>query len=559
MGWDLACPDWEARIRAGRSLVPPLPLDDVAADRAVKVFNRLRLADVPGNPRLADAAGDWFRDIVRALFGSWDEATKTRHIREIFALVPKKNSKTSYGAGLMLTALILNQRPKGKFLLVAPTQDVTELAFDQCRGMIDLDAYLTKRFHVQTHLKKITDRTNGATLEVMSFDPNVLTGQKPTGFLVDEVHVVSKSAKAPSAIGQLRGGMIAQPEAFGLFITTQSEQAPVGVFRAELNRARAIRDGRATGPVLPVLYEFPDDIASDQTKWRDPTNWRMVAPNAGRSITVDRLVQEFDTAQQLGAEEVQRWASQHLNIEIGLGLRSDRWAGADLWQSAAEEVSGPEDLLERCDVIVAGLDGGGADDLFALALIGREHETRRWLMWGKCWAHRIVLERRKQLATTLQDFAHTGELTFVDEPGPEVEEAADLIARVDEAGLLGGVGLDPMGIGEVVDALAERGIEGTDRVKGVPQGWKLSAAIKTLERKLANGTFAHAGQPIMAWNVGNAKVEARGNAVAIDKAAAGSAKIDLLAATLNAAVLMSLNPEASGGPSVYETRDMLVI
>ena len=37
MGWDLACPDWEARIRAGRSLVPPLPLDDVAADRAVSI------------------------------------------------------------------------------------------------------------------------------------------------------------------------------------------------------------------------------------------------------------------------------------------------------------------------------------------------------------------------------------------------------------------------------------------------------------------------------------------------------------------------------------------
>lgn len=544
MAWDLSCPDWQRRIRAGEPLVPKLPLDNVEAERAVKVFNRLRLADVPGTPTMGEAAGDWFRDIVRALFGSWDAETQTRHIREVFGLVPKKNSKTSNGALLMLTALILNKRPNGAFLLVAPTQDVTELAFDQCAGAVDLDSFLAKRFKVQAHLKTITDRTTGATLEVMSFDPNVLTGQKPTGFLLDELHVVSKSAKAPSAVGQLRGGMIAQPEAFGVFITTQSEQPPVGVFKAELNRARAIRDGRAAGPLLPVLYEFPDDIAADPARWRDVANWHMVTPNNGRSITVGRLVEEFATAEQLGADEVQRWASQHLNIEIGLGLRSDRWAGADLWPAAAEPGMTLQTILATCEVVVVGVDGGGADDLFGLAVLGREKGTLRWKLWVKCWAQRIVLERRKQIASQLLDLQRAGELVFVDEPGPEVDEIADLIAQIDEAGLLASVGLDPMGIGEVVDALAERGIEGNDRVVGIPQGWKLNASIKTVERKLANGTMVHADQPIMAWAVGNAKAEAKGNAVAIDKAAAGTAKIDPLVATFNAVALMSRNPEA---------------
>jgi hypothetical protein len=31
-----------------------------------------------------------------------------------------------------------------------------------------------------------------------------------------------------------------------------------------------------------------------------------------------------------GTGEIVRWASQHLNIEIGLALRSDRWVGAEL-------------------------------------------------------------------------------------------------------------------------------------------------------------------------------------------------------------------------------------
>lgn len=552
MAWDLSCRDWDARIRSGRSMVPDLPLNAAAADRAVRVFNRLKLADVPGNPLLADAAGDWFRDIVRALFGSWDPATKTRHIREIFALVAKKNSKTSYGAGLMLTALVLNERPLGKFLLVAPTQDVTELAFGQAAGMIRLDEYLEKRMKVQTHLKRITDTTTGATLEVMSFDPQVLTGQKPTGFLVDELHVMSASAKATSAVGQLRGGMIAQPEAFGIFVTTQSEKQPAGVFKAELNRARAIRDGRETGPLLPVLYEFPEEIAVSAEKWQNPENWGMVAPNAGRSITVERLVEEFATARQLGQEEITRWASQHLNIEVGLNQTSDRWRGADYWLGSTDTTLTLDEVLKRSEVVVMGVDGGGLDDMLGVAVLGREVGGRRWLHWGKAWLHEGVLALRKAEAARFLDFQRAGDLVIVREMEQAFSEIAELAEQVDQSGLLGRIAFDPMGVGMIVDALAEREIA-VERCVGIPQGWKLNGAIKTTEVKLASGALVHCGQSMMAWCVGNAKAEAKGNAVTVDKQHAGAGKIDPLVALFNAVALMSQNPESAGVfPDDYE-------
>ena len=74
-----------------------------------------------------------------------------------------------------------------------------------------------------------------------------------------------------------------------------------------------------------------------------------------------------------------------------------------------------------------------------------------------------------------------------------------------------------------------------------------------MERRLDDGTFKHCGQPLMTFAVGNAKAERKGNGTAINKQTAGTAKIDPLAATFNAAKLMDRNPVAGGGKSFWET------
>ena len=548
MSWDLSCPDWWRRLQQGKSLVPDLPLWTAEGERAVRIFNKLRLADVPGTPTMEEAGGEWFRDIVRAMFGSVDPVTRQRMIRELFALVPKKNSKTTDGALLMVTALLMNQRPRASFVMTAPVQDVAQLAFDAAAGAIDLDGVLSRKFHVRHHLKTILHRETKAELEIMTFDPSVLTGQKISGgALIDELHVCAKMAKAPKALRQIRGGMLPFPESFLAFITTQSDDPPVGVFAEELTKARDIRDGKREGAMLPVLYEFPREVQeSPDRKWEQPALWPLVTPNLGKSITVERLIADHADAKATSESELRIWASQHLNVQIGVALAAAGWAGAEFWERRGDPLLTLDALLARSEVVVVGVDGGGLDDLLGLAVVGREKDTRKWLHWAHAWAHEIVLERRQELEPKLRDLEREGDLTIVGLPGQDVTELADYVQKINEAGLLPdkhAIGVDPAGIGAVVDELTldERGID-MDQIIAVSQGWKLNGAIKTTERAVAGGDFVHGAQSLMAWAVGNAKVVPVGNAVTITKQAAGSAKIDPLMATFNAVTLMALNP-----------------
>ena len=551
MGWSLSCPDWQERIRdPKRSLLPDFPfLDEDAARKAVTIFDRLKLPDVVGQPLLRDAAGDWFRDIVRALHGSVDPVTGLRMVREIFLLVPKKNSKTTNGAALMLTSLLINKVPNAEFLLIAPTQPITRIAFDQAAGMIEADEGLRKKTHIQYHNNTITFLPTGATLQVKSFDPKIVTGVKPAGVLVDELHVVSETVSADRVIGQLRGGIISQKTGFLVFITTQSERPPAGVFRAELDKAREIRDGKRQGAMLPVLYEFPDEIARSEEKWSDPSNWWMVTPNRERSITIERLAEEYRTAKDTGEAEFRRWASQHLNVEIGTALRLDGWKGAELWERGSEKGLTLKEILNRSEVLTVGVDGGGLYDLLGITVIGREKGTDHWLSWSHAFISPEAWESRKANQPVYTDFQKQGDLTLIEKLPDDVTAVVDLVKQCKDSGKLAFVGADPAGIGALVDALAAIGVTEENKIlAGVRQGVGLMGSIKTVERKLAEGTFRHGGRPMMSWCAGNAILQQTGTGIRIARDASGYGKIDPLVALFNAAELMATNPEPPRKP-----------
>jgi phage terminase large subunit-like protein len=550
MEWTTSCVDWADRLKTGKSIIPP-PIFPEQAEQALAIFKQLKIVDAPGSPTFGESCAEWVFDLVRSIFGAYDADSGRRLITEWFILIPKKNSKSTIAAGIMMTAVILNWRQSAEFSVLAPTVEVANNAFAPARDMVQKDEDLEVLMHVQTHIKTITHRESGAALKVLAADQNTVGGKKSVGTLVDELHLFGKMPSAENMFREALGGLASRPEGFVIWLTTQSDEPPAGVFKQKLDYARDVRDGKIIDPAfVPVIFEHPPEMVANGDCLK-LENMAMVNPNMGFSVDQAFLEREFKKAELAGGDSFRGFMAKHANVEIGLNLRSDRWAGADFWEAQAKAPGLTLDqLLDRSEVVDVGIDGGGLDDLLGLAVVGRDKETREWLTWCHGWAHPSVLERRKDIAPRLHDFAKDGDLTLVKNIGDDVADVASICALIEARGLLDKIGCDPAGLGGITDALAEAEIPEAKMV-GVTQGWRLTGAIKTAERKLAEGVLVHSGQPIMAWCVGNAKVEPRGNAVIITKQAAGSAKIDLLMALFNAVTLMSLNPASE--KSFWET------
>jgi len=546
--WDTSCLDWEERLLDGRSLVPELPLFQDEADRAVRCFKRLQLPDVIGTPTLGEACGPWFFPIVAALFGSYDPATNIRHISECFLLIPKGNSKSSNGGAVMLTAMILNRRPEAEYLFIAPTMEIASIAYKQAKGTIRLDPVLDAMFHVQDHLRKITHRKLGATLQIKAADTDVITGSKAVGTMIDETHQFAKKSNAAEVFIELRGALTKRPDGFLFQTTTQSKAPPVGVFASELAMARNVRDGKMRMPMLPVLYELPERLARDDG-WKNPEYWPLVNPNLGRSTNADFLAREVMRAEADGPAAVALIASQHFNVQIGMSLRADGWAGANYWGRGTEKGLTLDDVLDRSEAVVIGIDGGGLDDLLGIAVLGREKDTKTHL----CWTHALISpegqERRKANTAFYDRFAADGDLTVVAELPDDISFVIDVVERVKATKKLAGVGVDAIGIGGIVDSLARIGVtQENNLLAGVRQGISLMGAIKTVERKLVDGSFKHNGSALMAWCAGNARVVPTPTGMRIARDDSGFGKIDVLMALFNAAALLALNPAPEKKP-----------
>lgn len=513
----------------------PAPIYPESAERAVELFGDLRLPDVPGKPLMREAMPQWAFDLVAAQFGGLDPETGRQTIRETLVLIAKKSGKTTVAAGLMLVANILSWRENDEFLILSATKEAASTAYNAASGMVRADPELRELFHVRSHVREIRHRVTDNTIKVVAADSSIVAGKLAGHVLVDELSFLAQKRGAEAMLMEAVGGLTARPEGWVIYLTTQSDSPPVGVFRSKLQYARQVANGEVEDEsFLPVLFEPPPGADP-----HDPAIFRYGNPSLGYSVDEGWLRRQYESVRNATDGSFQLFMAKHANVEIGMATSSDIWPGAVYWER--QEVPLTLDaILERSEVITVGIDGGGLDDWLGLYILGRDRTDKKKLGWAHAWCNRIVLDRRAEIAAEMESFASDGDLTIC-ATGEDVRQLAGVVKRVFDSGLMDRIGVDPAGVASITEALQEAGVP-EDAVIGISQGWRLFAHAQATERALADGSFTPAAQPMMKWCVSNAAVEPRSNTAIVTKKASGRAKIDPVMALFDAFALMATNP-----------------
>jgi phage terminase large subunit-like protein len=353
--------------------------DDEAAGRAVKIF-REHLHHVKGP--LAGEPFDpdpWQIDeIISPLFGWKRKSDGTRRYRRAYIEIPRKNGKSTLGAGLAIIGLT-DKEQGAEVYSAAADRDQAAIIFDVAKSMVEADAELSSIIRV--FRRSMTYEAKGSSYKVLSADAPTKHGLNASMILFDELHA-QPNRELWDVLTTSTG---ARKQPLVIAITTAGYDRH-SICWEQHEYALKVRDGLIEDDsFLPVIYSV-----EESADWTDPKAWAAANPGLGKSITVEYLEAEAKRAAEVPAYQ-NTFRRLHLNQWTE---QETRWLDMAVWERNGDEFS--ETVLEGRECF-AGLDLASTTDIAALCLVfpPREDEER-WKAFWRFWVPADGVAKRSQ-------------------------------------------------------------------------------------------------------------------------------------------------------------------
>ena len=339
-----------------------------------------------------------------------------------------------------------------------------------------------------------------------------------------------------------------------IYITTADYDRP-SICNEMYDYACKIRDGVIADPAfLPIIYE-----ATKDDDWKARKTWRKANPNLGVSVSEDYLARFCERAQAVPRLE-NVFKRLHLNMRTE---QECRWISMDLWDACDPG----EDPLEwrarkleehRHDRAFTSLDLGSVSDLTALALLfptgdrEDEYDLLPFFWIPAETAHKREHDDRVPYATWMQQGY------MIRTEGNSTDFAQ--VERDISEGLANDFGIPEIYIDRAFqgDQMMTNLITAGFVVVPFGQGWvSMAAPMKRFEWVVRTARIHHGNNPILRWMASNMAIEAPNEEQLKPSKKHSGDKIDGIVAGIMA--LAQAMAKKTGGPSVYETRDPIVI
>lgn len=276
----------------------------------------------------------WQKAMISVIFGIVDE-DGTRHFREIFIEIGRKNGKTLLAAAIMAAIIYIDPDYGKRGYVCAPKLEQAHLCYDAFFQMVMKEPEMAaisekRRTDIYVH-------PTNSSVQPIAFSAKKSDGLNPSISVCDEI-AAWQGDPGLKQYEVLKSALGARKQPLLISISTAG-YVNDGIFDELMNRATAVihRTSRETR-LAPFLYAI-----DDAEKWDDLNELRKANPNLGVSVSVDYMLEEIAVAEQ-SLSKKNEFLTKYCNIKQNSSLA---WLNAqtirksfNLGEKSAETVAG---------------------------------------------------------------------------------------------------------------------------------------------------------------------------------------------------------------------------
>jgi phage terminase large subunit-like protein len=406
--------------------------------------------------------------------------------------LPKKQGKSELAAAIALYLLIADGEQAAEIYGCANDRKQAGIVFDVARDMVLMNPTLKKVCKIVESQKRIIFLPTRSYYSAMSAEVSTKYGLNVHGCIFDEL-LGQRDRELYDVMTSGSGAARKQPLNF--VITTAGRDRTSVCWDMHM-KALDIMEGRKVDSTFyPVVYTAPDDC-----DWTSEEVWKAVCPSLGKTVTLEFMRNQCESAKQDAAEEMnfrQFFLCQWVYAPV-------RWLPMDKYDLGADPIDMDALKKRKC---YGGLDLAATTDIAAFVLMfPPENDDDKYILLPFFWIPGENIPKRvKNHHVPYDTWAKGGHLNATDGYIIQYDFIEQKIIDLRSEYDIEAVAYDEWGAHQMIQRL-ER-LDGIEYV-AMRQGYKsLSPPSKEMMRLVLDEKIQHGGHPVLRWMFNNVFIE----------------------------------------------------
>lgn len=261
----------------------------------------------------------WQKFVTGSIFGWYrKDDTDKRRFDTIYLECPRKNAKSTMGAGWSGYCFALDNEQGAEVYTIGTKREQAKIVFDVFKAMVEKSDMLSGLITVYKHNLHIS--SSYSKFEALASDAKTLDGLNVSCAVCDEVH----EWRNPELWGVIETATGARLNPLQIGITTAGWDRDSLCYNLHEQVVRMLesKDPTYDDSLFGIIYTIDKD-----DDWKDEKSWEKANPNYGISVDTDKLRNKAKRAKEMPSF-MNEFLRKHLNVWT---QQLDRWIDPELW------------------------------------------------------------------------------------------------------------------------------------------------------------------------------------------------------------------------------------